>query len=148
MDTKCDLSGTVWYEDAGILCGCTQAGKKRKERHDCAVIALSIVVNQPYELCYQLLRLFGYVRGKGVAWRNFVKKGPFKWRFISHDPVTLSHFTLAHPTGSYFCILRPLTPRCHALAIVDGIVLNGGVDSMDEKVELTWKCEGLKKNVF
>ena len=146
---RCDLSGTVWYEDRGVLCGCTQAGKKRKERNDCTVIALAVVTDLPYELCYQLLRTFGYRRGEGVHWHPFVLHGPFKWRAYVRKAITVRKFSITHNTGRYVCILRPSDPeRCHATAMVDGIFLNAGVDSTLATIHFAWRYEGLKKHAL
>jgi hypothetical protein len=148
MDTEtCDLSGTVWYEDRGVLCGCTQAGKNRKERNDCAVIALAVVANLPYELCYQLLRTFGYRRGQGVPWVPFVRGGPFKWRPAIRKAITLRKFTITRPQGRYVCLLRPTSKRCHVISVVDGILINSSVDSPLARVYLAWRYEGLRKHV-
>ncbi len=145
---QCDLSGTVWYEDQGILVGCTQAGKKRKERNDCMVIALAAVVNIPYELSYQLLRKFGYIRGKGVDWYRVLRGGPFKWRAYVRKAITVRKFSVTHPEGKYLCLLRIRdAKRCHVVAMVNGVVLNAGIDSMDSRIYLAWRYEGLKKHV-
>jgi hypothetical protein len=148
MSTSCDLSDAETYDKGGVGFVHTMAGSPKRERHDCGVVALSVVLDIPYELSHALFKAFGR-KDKGYApWDTFRLKGPLKWSYVGPlYTITLKEFVRRYPHGRYFLVLRPRSRTCHALAVVDGAVYDCDVTSPLARVSLSWRCHGLKKHV-
>lgn len=145
---SCDLSDAETYSKGGVGFIHTMAGSPRRERHDCGVVALSVVLDIPYELSHALFKSLGR-KDRGYApWDTFRLQGPLRWSFVGPlHTITLKEFVGRYPVGRYFLVLRPRSRTCHALAVVNGEVYDCGVNSPLVHVSLAWKCNGLKKHV-
>jgi hypothetical protein len=148
ISLSCDLSDAEAYKQGGVGFVHTMAGSPKRERHDCGVVTLSVVLDIPYELSHALFKSLGR-KDRGYApWDRFRYEGPLKWGWVGpYKPITLKEFVRRYPVGRYFLVLRPSSPKCHALAVVDGQVYDCGVNSPLVRVNLAWQCLGLKKHV-
>jgi hypothetical protein len=147
MEYKCDLSDAIFYEEEGVLVGFTQACGFDWERNDCGVTTLALTAGIPYKLAHALLKLFGRQDGSYAPWMSFVYRGPFKWRAYVVKPITIRRFIQKHPKGRYAIVLRPTGKTCHLASIIDGVFLNGNIDSVRSRIYFAWRCEGLKKGI-
>lgn len=148
MASTCDLSDAKTYKDGGVGFVHTMAGSPRRERHDCGVVALSVVLNIPYKLSHALFKSFGRKNRGYAPWDTFRVYGPLKWCWVGpYYSISLREFVRRYPKGGYFLVLRPKSFNCHALAVVDGTVYDCGINSPMVRVSLAWKCTGLKKNI-
>jgi hypothetical protein len=97
------------------------------DRNNCALNAMSIVLNKPYYEVYRTFLDHGRVTGKGSSVRmittalNVLKQGKPKEQLnYLQTPVkikmTLSNFAKQYPTGKYYVIKSR-----HALALIDGV---------------------------
>jgi hypothetical protein len=147
MRAKCDLSKSKYYKDKGVRFAHTLAGSPSRERNDCGVIALSVVLDIPYKLSHAMFKAFGRKFRSYAPWEKFRLHGPLRWQWVgSYAPVTIKEFIRRYPKGRYFVILRPKSRTCHALAIADGTVYDCGTNTPNCRVALAWKCSGFRKN--
>jgi hypothetical protein len=97
------------------------------DRNNCALNAMSIVLNKPYYEVYRTFLDHGRVTGKGSSVRmittalNVLKQGsPEKainnWQMPVKIKMTLANFAKQYPTGKYYVIKSR-----HALALIDGV---------------------------
>ena len=65
-----------------------------------------------------------------APWDTFRLEGPLRWHWVGpYYAITLKEFVRRYPKGRYFVVLRPRSPTCHALAVVDGKVYDCGINS-------------------
>ena len=97
------------------------------DRNNCALNAMSIVLNKPYYDVYKTFKDFGRVTGKGSSVRcittvlNVFKHGsPEKainnFQMPTKIKMSLSSFAKQYPKGKYYVIKSN-----HALALIDGV---------------------------
>jgi len=97
------------------------------DRNNCALNAMSIVLNKPYYDVYRTFKDHGRVTGKGSSIRmittalNILKQGsPEKainnWQMPTKLKLSLAKFAKMYPTGKYYVIKSN-----HALALIDGV---------------------------
>lgn len=153
MDSKCDLSNVRYYRNERVKVGFTLAGSPHWESNDCAVIALSIVADIPYAWAHEILRVDGDRKvGDGPNWPLFLKQGPFKFKQVKLDGhVSLKNFVKTNPEGRFVIMLRPRCRRpkhgedCHAASVVDGVVYDCDLNSVQCRVKYAWELKGLRK---
>ena len=97
------------------------------DKNNCALNAMSIVLNKPYYDVYKVFKEHGRVGGKGASVRmittalNVLKQGtPEKainnWQMPTKLKLSLAKFAKMYPTGKYYVIKSK-----HALALIDGV---------------------------
>ena len=97
------------------------------DRNNCALNAMSIVLNKPYYDVYRTFKDHGRVTGKGSSIRmittalNILKQGsPEKainnWQMPTKLKLSLAKFAKQYPKGKYYVIKSN-----HALALIDGV---------------------------
>ena len=97
------------------------------DKNNCALNAMSIVLNKPYYHVAETFKDHGRVRGKGCSVRmittalNVLKQGtPEKainnWQMPTKLKLSLDKFAKMYPTGKYYVIKSK-----HALALIDGV---------------------------
>lgn len=97
------------------------------DRNNCALNAMSIVLNKPYYEVYKVFKAHGRVTGQGSSVRmittalNLFKHGsPEKainnWQMPTKIKMSLAKFARQYPTGKYYVIKHN-----HALALIDGV---------------------------
>lgn len=124
----------------------------QKDRNNCSVIALSVVMNVGYSVANNLAKLrFDREYGKGAIGRNLIN-GMKMWSSAFHPvPVetlypqgkgvmairsmTVKTFVKKYPTGRYYLLVRS-----HALSVVDGVIMDH-IDKASRRVRLAWKYE-------
>ena len=149
MESWCDLSGTIYYEEQGVRIGNTQAGKLTNEVHDCSVIAVAVSADVPYQIAHELLRKWGRKNNSYTPrFYHWCRLGPFQWRRCVKRTRTIKTFIKHHPTGRYIILLRPHSHTCHVASVVNGTLYNCGIDSIKCIVFDAWKFEGPRQKVF
>jgi hypothetical protein len=99
----------------------------KTDNNNCALNAMSIVMNKPYYEVYRTFKEHGRVTGKGASVRmittalNVLKQGtPEKainnWQMPTKVKLSLSKFASMYPKGKYYVIKSR-----HALALIDGV---------------------------
>ena len=97
------------------------------DNNNCALNAMSIVLNKPYYDVYRTFKDHGRVGGKGASVRmittalNVLKHGsPEKamnnWQMPTKLKISLAKFAKQYPKGKYYVIKSR-----HALALIDGV---------------------------
>jgi hypothetical protein len=97
------------------------------DRNNCALNAMSIILNKPYYDVYKTFKEFGRVTGKGSSVRcittvlNVLKNGSKEkainnFQMPSKIKMSLSRFAKQYPKGKYYVIKSN-----HALALIDGV---------------------------
>jgi hypothetical protein len=97
------------------------------DKNNCALNAMSIVLNKPYYDVYKVFKDHGRVGGRGASVRmittalNVLKQGtPEKainnWQMPTKLKLSLDKFAKMYPTGKYYVIKSK-----HALALIDGV---------------------------
>ena len=141
------------------------ASLRMGEHNDCAVIALAVASDLPYDDCHAFWELHGRQRGHGTytyrtmpsAIEDFPELGfratkvagfaPSAGRSATLDSTSawtargasLRSFCRRFPSGRYLvCVAR------HALAIVDGVICDHDARTKDlRRVRNAWKIEAL-----
>jgi hypothetical protein len=97
------------------------------DRNNCALNAMSIVLNKPYYEVYQTFKDFGRRGGKGASVRmittalnvlkyNHKEEAINNWQMPTKVKLSLAKFAKMYPTGKYYVIKSR-----HALALIDGV---------------------------
>ena len=103
------------------------------DRNNCALNAMSIVLNRPYYSVYETFKSFGRVGGKGASVRMITEAlNTLKWHKEADVPIdkwiktkfqhptklklSLAKFAKQYPKGKYYVIKSK-----HALALIDGV---------------------------
>jgi hypothetical protein len=97
------------------------------DKNNCALNAMSIVLNKPYYDVYKVFKDHGRVGGRGASVRmittalNVLKQGtPEKainnWQMPTKLKLSLDKFAKMYPTGKYYVIKSK-----HALALIEGV---------------------------
>ena len=111
------------------IISCNITSDMMKENNDCAVKALAITLQIPYDLAHAHFRRIGRKNGMGVTGVMILRAltrstgdnythdnvGTTRGEFGRH--VTPRTFAQLMPKGHYLCITRN-----HAIAVVDGVV--------------------------
>ena len=117
------------------------------DRNNCALNAMSIVLNKPYYEVYKLFKDFGRVTGKGSSVRvittvlNVFKHGsPEKainnFQMPTKIKMTLSRFAKQYPKGKYYVIKSN-----HALALIDGVWYDNQIPNPRAYVKYFFKVD-------
>lgn len=121
-----------------------------RERNDCAVRAMSLVLNRPYSEVHQDLAARGRRDGRGT--RNTIISDSMlvltadvgqraiesEWLHVRTKAPTLATFVRERPHGRYLVLVRG-----HALAVIDGVVhdwTNGGSGARSRVIKY-WRVE-------
>lgn len=126
------------------------------EKNDCAVRAIANVGAFSYPLALKLMAQEGRPRGRGTPWdtlhKVYTMAGAFdvtyygermrrlsEKRGVSLRPqgMTLETFLERHPKGRYVVVITK-----HALAVVDGAVVDMGKNRAGKRLMATYKFEG------
>jgi hypothetical protein len=97
------------------------------DKNNCALNAMSIVLNKPYYDVYKVFKDHGRVGGRGASVRmittalNVLKQGTKEkainnWQMPTKLKLSLDKFAKMYPTGKYYVIKSK-----HALALIDGV---------------------------
>jgi len=97
------------------------------DRNNCALNAMSIVLNKPYYSVAETFKAHGRVRGKGTSVRvitealNVLKQGSLEKAINNYQlptklKMSLANFAKQYPKGKYYVIKSR-----HALALIDGV---------------------------
>ena len=117
------------------------------DRNNCALNAMSIVLNKPYYEVYRTFLDHGRVGGKGASVRmittalNVLKQGtPEKTINNFQMPVkikmSLANFAKQYPTGKYYVIKSR-----HALALIDGVWYDNQIPNPRAYVKCFYRVE-------
>lgn len=119
----------------------------KTDNNNCALNAMSIVLNKPYYDVYETFKEHGRVRGKGTSVRiittalNVLKQGsPEKainnWQMPTKMKVSLAKFARMYPKGKYYVIKAG-----HALALIDGVWHDNQVPNPRSYVKYFFKVD-------
>ena len=97
------------------------------DRNNCALNAMSIVLNKPYYSVSETFKTLGRVRGKGASIRMITEAlNTFKhypgvadinnYQMPTKLKISLAKFAKMYPKGKYYVIKSK-----HALALIDGV---------------------------
>jgi len=103
------------------------------DRNNCALNAMSIVLNKPYYEVYRTFSSYGRVGGKGASVRMITEVlNTLRWQKEADIPIdtwiktrssmpvkikmSLANFAKLYPKGKYYVIKSR-----HALALIDGV---------------------------
>jgi hypothetical protein len=117
------------------------------DRNNCALNAMSIVLNKPYYDVYKMFKDHGRVGGKGASVRmittalNVLKQGtPEKAINNFQMPIkikmSLANFAKLYPKGKYYVIKSR-----HALALIDGVWYDNQVPNPRSYVKWFFKVD-------
>lgn len=117
------------------------------DRNNCALNAMSIVLNKPYYDVYRTFKEYGRVTGKGSSVRmimtsyNVLKQGsPEKainnFQMPTQVKLSLSKFARMYPKGRYYVIKSN-----HALALIDGVWYDNQVPNPRSYVKYFFKVD-------
>lgn len=126
------------------------------ERNDCAVRAIANVGAYPYPMALKLMTQEGRPRGRGTPWdtlhKVYTMAGAFdvtyygermrrlsEKRSVALRPqgMTLETFLERHPKGRYVVVITK-----HALAVVDGTIVDMGKNRAGKRLMASYKFEG------
>ena len=126
------------------------------EKNDCAVRAIANVGAFSYPLALKLMAQEGRPRGRGTPWdtlhKVYTMAGAFdvtyygermrrlsEKRSVALRPqgMTLETFLERHPKGRYVVVITK-----HALAVVDGTIVDMGKNRAGKRLMATYKFEG------
>jgi hypothetical protein len=119
----------------------------KTDQNNCALNAMSIVLNKPYYEVYQTFKLHGRVGGKGASVRmittalNVLKQGtPEKainnWQMPTKLKLSLAKFAKMYPKGKYYVIKSR-----HALALIDGVWYDNQIPNPRAYVKYFFKVD-------
>ena len=117
------------------------------DRNNCALNAMSIVLNIPYYSVSETFKDHGRVRGKGCSVRmittalNVLKQGtPEKainnWQMPTKLKMSLANFAKQYPKGKYYVIKSR-----HALALIDGVWYDNQIPNPRAYVKYFFKVD-------
>jgi len=117
------------------------------DRNNCALNAMSIVLNKPYYDVYRTFKEYGRVTGKGSSIRmimtsyNVLKQGsPEKainnFQMPTQVKLSLAKFARMYPKGRYYVIKSN-----HALALIDGVWYDNQVPNPRSYVKYFFKVD-------
>jgi hypothetical protein len=117
------------------------------DRNNCALNAMSIVLNKPYYSVAETFKKHGRVTGKGTSIRiitealNVLKQGsPEKainnWQMPTKIKMSLANFAKQYPKGKYYVIKSR-----HALALIDGVWHDNQVPNPRSYVKYFFKVD-------
>ena len=126
------------------------------EKNDCAVRAIANVGAYPYPMALRLMTQEGRPRGRGTPWdtlhKVYTMAGAFdvtyygeRMRRLSEkrsvplrpQGMTLETFLERHPKGRYVVVITK-----HALAVVDGTIVDMGKNRAGKRLMASYKFEG------
>lgn len=126
------------------------------EKNDCAVRAIANVGAYPYPMALKLMAQEGRPRGRGTPWdtlhKVYTMAGAFdvtyygeRMRRLSEkrsvalrpQSMTLETFLERHPKGRYVVVITK-----HALAVVDGTIVDTGKNRAGKRLMASYKFEG------
>ena len=117
---------------------CQQASKSRREDNDCAVIAVSIVSNHPYDYVHEIFRQHGRKNRRGTPrhmTRSVVRElGMFMEGPIEFEGKTIKSLRL--PKDGRFLIVT----RGHILAAINGKICDW-TSGRKHRPKCIWRCE-------
>lgn len=155
MDTKCDgcdISDAQDLSNENVPYVLTRAGcdSIKGEDNDCAIVALALAADLPYELIHGLSETcLGRRKKEGTLNLNYsCQYYPFKFRKVNKKRHRLGKLPDLFPKGRYYIQIggrfNDGRPSCHALALIDGKIYDRHIESPDRWVTGVWKIEGLK----
>ena len=117
------------------------------DRNNCALNAMSIVLNKPYYHVAETFKKHGRVAGKGTSIRiitealNVLKQGtPEKainnYQMPTKLKISLAKFAKQYPKGKYYVIKSR-----HALALIDGIWYDNQIPNPRAYVKYFFKVD-------
>lgn len=123
------------------------------DRNNCALNAMSIVLNIPYYSVSETFKNLGRVRGKGCSVRMITTAlNTFKWHREADIPIdkwiktksqhptklkmTLANFAKQYPKGKYYVIKSK-----HALALIDGVWYDNQIPNPRAYVKYFFKVD-------
>lgn len=117
------------------------------DRNNCALNAMSIVLNKPYYEVYQTFKDFGRREGRGVSVKmitcslNAFKKLPKEeleknYQMPTKLKISLAKFAKMYPKGKYYVIKSN-----HALALIDGVWHDNQVPNPRSYVKYFFKVD-------
>jgi hypothetical protein len=117
------------------------------DRNNCALNAMSIVLNKPYYEVYQTFKDFGRRGGKGASVRmittalnvlkyNHKEEAINNWQMPTKLKLSLAKFAKMYPTGKYYVIKSR-----HALALIDGVWYDNQVPNPRSYVKYFFKVD-------
>jgi len=117
------------------------------DRNNCALNAMSIVLNKPYYEVYQTFKDFGRRGGKGASVRmittalnvlkyNHKEEAINNFQMPTKVKLSLAKFAKMYPTGKYYVIKSR-----HALALIDGVWYDNQVPNPRAYVKYFFKVD-------
>jgi hypothetical protein len=123
------------------------------DRNNCALNAMSIVLNKPYYEVYRTFLDHGRVGGKGASVRMITEVlNTLRWQKEADIPIdkwiktkssmpvkikmSLANFAKQYPTGKYYVIKSR-----HALALIDGVWYDNQVPNPRAYVKWFFRVE-------
>ncbi len=121
--------------------------RPQNEHNDCGVCALSVATGRPYIHVHQTTKEAGRKNKRGTPWHNALE-GLFKLGFkatlqeMPRNVWQVRDLPRLFPQGRYVFVVYSTYGRTHAVALIDGVVVdNGGLDSVYQRVHSIHKIE-------
>jgi hypothetical protein len=117
------------------------------DRNNCALNAMSIVLNKPYYSVSETFKTLGRVRGKGASIRMITEAlNTFKhypgvadinnYQMPTKLKISLAKFAKMYPKGKYYVIKSK-----HALALIDGVWYDNQIPNPKAYVKYFFKVD-------
>jgi hypothetical protein len=123
------------------------------DRNNCALNAMSIVLNKPYYEVYRTFNSYGRVGGRGASVRMITEVlNTLRWQKEADIPIdkwiktrsampvkikmSLANFAKQYPKGKYYVIKSR-----HALALIDGVWYDNQVPNPRSYVKWFFKVD-------
>ena len=110
--------------------------KRKKQKNDCTVRAVALVMAVPYDTAYDHLRDLGRDCSRGFSVPDFADDQPDLKPLPVENGMTLGKFLQEHPKGTHM-----VTIKGHVFGIVDGTVFDTFTISADTEIRQAWKVQ-------